>query len=231
MTHMSALPRWSVNRPGPLTPRAPGLWTVDDFVPGRPIPRRMTVVQRDDGLLFFNAIPVPDETLAAIRALGAPRHLLVPNEFHALQAAAFAERLQLETWAHPVSLAALSGRLVAKDVAGLPPQPGHRLFTVEGFRTREQVLVVHDTVIAADLFTNVPHAWTLSGLAMRLFGFSGPAPKLPFPVRRRVGRDFAKVKALLEELAALGVTQLIPSHGAVLERHGADALRRIANSL
>ena len=91
---------WMVNQPGPLIPRGEGLWTVDDFVPGpAAIPRRMTVVKRDDGLLFFNAIPMPEATLAQLRALGTPRHLILPNEFHALDAHGFITMLGVTAWA------------------------------------------------------------------------------------------------------------------------------------
>ena len=87
-------------------------------------------------------------------------------------------------------------------------------------------------LIAADLFTNVPHARGLFGLLMRLVGFTGPQPILPKPVRKRVGRDFPKLKALFEELAALPeIKQLIPSHGDVFTGDCAAALRFIASTL
>lgn len=225
---------WTVNHPGPLTQRGEGLWTVDDFVPGpRSIPRRMVVVKRDDGLLFYNAVPVPEATLDQLRALGTPRHLVLPNEFHALDAHAFALKLNVTSWASSVAVAALASRGVsANDISGLPAQSGHRWFTVQGFRTHEQVLVAHGALIAADLFTNVPHTRGVVGLIMRLVGFTAPQPILPKPVRKRVGRDLPKVKALFEELAALpGVKQLIPSHGAVFTGDCSGALRFIAGTL
>lgn len=225
---------WTVNKPGPLTKRADGVWTVDDFVPGRgAIPRRMIVVKRDDGLLFYNAVPVPDSTLDELRALGTPRHLILPNEFHALDAHGFVDKLKVTAWASTVAVTALATRgITAADISGLPAQTGHRWFTVEGFRTHEQVLVAHGALIAADLFTNVPHTPGFVGLLMRLVGFTAPQPILPKPVRKRVGRDLPKVKALFEELAKLPeIKQLIPSHGDVFTADCSAALRVIANTL
>lgn len=224
---------WTVNRPGPLTPRGEGLWTIDDQLPGpRAIPRRMTIVKRDDGLLFYNAVPVPDSTLDEIRALGTPRHLVLPNHLHALDAHAFAEKLKVETWACAAGLKELADRGVkASDIAHLPSQAGQRWFSVTGFLTHEQVLFAHGTLIAADVFTNVPHQKGLTGLMMRLIGFTAPHPLLPKPVRKRVGRDLKAVKALFEDFAQLSPRQLIPSHGDVFTGDCAAALRQIAVTL
>jgi hypothetical protein len=224
---------WTVNRPGPLTPRGEGLWTIDDQLPGpRSIPRRMTIVKRDDGLLFFNAIPVPDATLEQLRALGTPRHLILPNHLHALDAHAFIDKLKVEAWGSDVCVKELSARgLKVHDIAHLPSQAGQRFFTVNGFVTHEQVLFAHGALIAADVFTNVPHQKGLTGFMMRLVGFTAPHPLLPKPVRRRVGRELSAVKALFEELAALSPRQLIPSHGDVFTGDCAAALRTIASTL
>jgi hypothetical protein len=63
------------------------LWAVAGWVPGiKGLRRRMSIVRRaDGGLLFFNAVPVDDATLARIRSLGRPSMLVadvvlnVPN--------------------------------------------------------------------------------------------------------------------------------------------------------
>jgi hypothetical protein len=225
---------WSVFRPQPLIQRAATVWTVDDAIPGIPgADRRMSIFRYADGsLLFYNAIPVPEETLNAIRALGRPAYLVVPNRYHALDAAPFAERLGLAAFASPATLNALSSRFSCRPVNTLPPDPGLQWFTVEGFKTREVVLLVHGTLLVGDLVTNVPHVATLRGLLMRLIGFTGPAPKLPGPVRKRVGEDMTKVRALLDQLAQLdGVSRLIPSHGPVVETNVREALQNVARTL
>lgn len=228
---MTAPRPWSVYRPRPLTQRSPSVWTVDDDVPGLPgADRRMSIIRRSDGsLVFFNAIPVADETLAQVKALGTPAHLLLPNQYHALDAAAFVERLGVTAWAPDVAVSALASRVACQPVSAFPAGPDLRLITVEGFVTKEFVLLVADTLFMADLVTNAPHGTGVMGLVMRLVGFTGPSPKLPKPVRRRVQRDREAVKSVLLELASLpGVTRLIPSHGGLVEGDVAAVLRQVA---
>lgn len=225
---------WTVYRPGPLTPRDDGLWTIDDDIPGIPgANRRMSVVKRPDGsLLFYNAIPVDDATLAQLRALGTPAQLIVPNQYHALDAAAFAHRLGLTAYCPEVAVQKLASRLTCQPITALPLDSSLRLFRVDGFSTHEAVLLAGKTLLVADLVTNSPHAGGLYGLLMKLVGFTGPEPKLPKPVRKRVGKDLPAVAKLMLELAALdGWSRLIPSHGGIIETGGPAALRTVAATL
>jgi hypothetical protein len=226
---------WTVNHPGPLIPRADGLWTVDDDVPGLPgAGRRMSVVRRSDGtLLFFNAIPVPDATLAQILALGTPRALVVPNHLHSLDAGAFVTKLNVTAYVPSPGVELIAERVTCRPISELPVDAALRVFTNEGFRTKEAVLFVReDTLLIADLVTNVPHVASLTGLVMRFVGFTGPEPRLPKPVRKRVETDTAAVRGLLTTLADLpGLARIVPTHGAVVESNAPAALRRIAASL
>ena len=225
---------WTVQKPGPLTQRGERLWTVDDEVPGLPgATRCMSVVKRLDGtLLFYNAIPLPDATLEQIRALGKPAQLIVPNQYHAVDAAPFAQRLGLTTYCPAVAVESLASRLTCQPITALPLDAELSVFRVDGFRTHEAVLRVRETLLVADLVTNVAHFGGLTGLMMRLLGFTGPEPKLPFPVRRRVGRDLPAVSALMNELAALeGLTRIIPSHGAIIEHDAPGKLRAVGATL
>jgi hypothetical protein len=171
-------------------------------------------------------------TLATVRALGAPAQLVVPNQFHALDAAAFVARLQVTAYAPPVAVAALASLLTCRPIDQLPVDEGLRCFTVEGFKTKEVLLLVDGALLVADLVTNAPHGKGLTGLLMRVVGFTGPAPKLPKPVRRRVERDVAAVRALLESLAKQpGLKRIIPSHGDLIEQDAAQALKLVASTL
>lgn len=62
---------------------------------------------------------------------------------------------------------------------------------------------------------------------------TGDRPKLPVPVRLRVVRDRAAVRAHLERCAAMPgrLARIVPSHGAVIERDPAGVLREIAAGL
>jgi hypothetical protein len=230
-----ARPRpWLVHRPGPLTQRAANVWTIDDDVPGLPgATRRMSLVRRRDGsLVFFNAVPVPDETLQAIRALGRPAQLIVPNAFHAIDAAAFAQKLDVTAYCPDVAVPVLAPRLACQPITQFPKDDELRVFTVEGFRTKEVALLAGDTLLLCDLVTNSPHGTGFIGLMMRLVGFTGPEPKLPKPVRKRVEVDVTEVKRLLGELADQpGLARLVPTHGALIEADAAGTLRRIAHGL
>lgn len=227
---MAASP-WRVFRPGPLTQRAPRVWTVDDDVPGLPgATRRMSVVTRPDGtLLFFNAVPLPDASLEQVRALGRPAHLIVPNVLHALDAASFVSTLGVTAWAPDVAVPTLAARFPCQPISAFPAGDDLRFFTVEGFSTKELVMLADATLFTADLVTNSPHGRGFTGMLMRMVGFTGPEPRLPFPVRQRVQRDRAAVRALLTELAALpGVERLVPTHGTIVEGDVGGALRRVA---
>ena len=65
---------WIVLPHGPLKRLDENLYSIEADVPGIPgLRRRMAVVRRSDGgLLFFNAVPVDEEALAQLRALGRP---------------------------------------------------------------------------------------------------------------------------------------------------------------
>lgn len=223
---------WTVLSPGPLTPRGEDVWTIDDRAIGLPINRRMTVVRRDDGtLVFFNAIPVPDDTLAQLHKLGTPGALIIPNQFHAVDAAAFAQKLNVAAYMPDVAITALADQLQGRRLSELPLGDDLKIFTVEGFKTREAALVTRGCLLTADLVTNVAHLPGVKGLLMRLVGFTGPNPTLPPPVRFRVGKNTTLLRARLEQLATLNLSTLIPSHGAVFTGDVSGALRRIATRL
>ena len=225
---------WTVYRPGPLTQRDEGLWTIDDDIPGIPGgTRRMTVVKRLDGsLLFYNAVPVDEATLAQLRALGTPAQLIVPNRFHAMDAPAFTHRLGLTAYCPDVSVQPLTSLLRCQPISALPLDASVRLFRVDGFSTHEAVVVTGKSLLVADMLTNAPHVPGFAGLLMRLVGFTGPEPKLPKPVRRRIGRDLRAVAGLMNELAAVeGLSRIIPTHGTIIESNGPAVLRAVSQTL
>lgn len=230
---------WTVLSPGPLTRVDDGLWCVTDAVPGLPgATRRMTIVRlHDGGLLFYNAIPLPDAQLAEVRALGRPAALLVPCAFHCVDGGAFAAKLGVPSFTPAAGLETVRARIVdVRPVTELPLDSALELRTVDGFVTHEACLVVRRadaaSLLCADVFTNAPHAGGFPGWGMRLFGFTGPEPKLPPVVRRRQLRDAAQVKRFFDEAAAVpGLRRLIPTHGEVFEQGAADALRAIASTL
>ncbi len=224
---------WTVLKPSPLTQRGPNLWTIDDDIPGLAgVNRRMTVVKRADGtLLFFNAVPMPDATLAQLRAMGTPTALVLPNRYHALDAAAFAQKLNVTTFMPDVALPALAPMVTGRSISELPPGDDVTAITLESFHTREVALVVGKTLVVGDVVSNVPHGRGLRAWLMKTIGFTGPVPRLPAPAWKRVGRDRALLGRELEALAQRPLDTLIPSHGEVFTGDVAGALRHIAAGL
>src|SRR5262245_26153607 len=94
---------WIVVPHRPLENIDENLWgvvgKVPDFPEGTGMDRRMTIVRLGDGrLVFHNAVPVDDATLAKVTALGKPSILIVPMHLHAIDAAAFREKLGLQVF-------------------------------------------------------------------------------------------------------------------------------------
>lgn len=123
-----------------------------------------------------------------------------------------------------------------QGMAAFPADPAIEAAAVDGFVTGEVALLVKGdarvTLLVCDVLTNQRHAGGFFGAVMRLMDFSGPAPKLPKPVRRRVLRDGKAVAALLERWAAVpGLVRLVPSHGEVQEHDAPAALRAVAATL
>lgn len=230
---------WTVVAPGPLTRIDENLWSVEDAVPGAPgIRRRMTLVRRSDGkLVFYNGIPVADDGLAAIRALGEPAYLFIPNALHMIDAAAFVEKLGLRAFGPPQSLDAVRARLPeTAPYDELPEDPAHQALTVDGFKTGEGLLLVRTgekvSAVVADLVMNQRHGTGFFGFMFKMMGFTGDTPRLPKPVLFRVGDDRPKLRAFLEKLAATpGLARVVPSHGEIIDGDAAGALRAVASMI
>jgi hypothetical protein len=237
---MTKPPRpWTVLPHGPLERLEENLHVVDGWVPGiQGLRRRMAVVRRSDGgLLFFNAVPVDEPTLDRIRALGRPEILVVPQHLHMMDAHAFRDRLGVKVFAPAAGRALVEERVrVDGTFEDIPTDPAVEVRTVAGYRTGEGFLVVRSgprtSLVVADVVLNVPDGPGLNGLLFRLLGMTGPEPRLPLLVRLRALGDKGALRVQLGALAQLpGLARIVTSHGAIVDRDPAGALRRIAASL
>lgn len=233
---------WIVTRHDPLEQIDENLWCVVSDVPGFPpgvgFTRRMSIVRRTDGrLLFFNAVPVDEPTLAVIERLGQPAFLLVPHHLHCIDGRAFADKLGLAVYSAAASLDKVHEIIpTAEPLEALPPDPSTSIVHLPSSRFGEAGVLVasgaRQSLLVCDIVTNVPHGRGAVGLMFRLLGFTGPEPRLPLPVRLRAFPRRALVKSDLARLADLpSLHRVVPSHGAVIERDAAGALGRIADGL
>jgi hypothetical protein len=231
-----------VTRHDPLEQLDDNLWAVNGDVPGFPagvgFHRRMSIVRLSDGrLLFWNAVPVDDATLAQISALGKPAVLVLPHHLHMLDARAFRERLGLAVYTSARALAEVGARTaVDGTLETMAVDPAISPVLLPSSRLGEPALVVHSgpraSLLLCDVVTNVPDGRGLVAGIFRLLGFTGPTPRLPPIVRLRAFPDRAAVRADLERLAATpGLVRVVPSHGPVITDDPAGALRQVARSL
>jgi hypothetical protein len=188
----------------------------------------------DGRLLFHNAVPVDDGTLAQIRGLGTPALLLVPHHLHAMDAPAFREKLGLAVYTAAASIEQVRAKLpVTGALEELPSDPALSIVSLPSSKFGEVATVVHTgpraSLLLCDLVLNVKHGGGLAGFLFRVMGFTGPEPKVAFPVRLRAFFGKQAVKQDLLRLAEVpGLARIVPSHGAVIDADPAGVLRGLA---
>ncbi|HET8724187.1 MAG TPA: hypothetical protein VFM53_08255 [Anaeromyxobacteraceae bacterium] len=230
---------WTVERHGPVEQLEENLWTVTGDVPGVPgLKRRMAIARRSDGgLVFFNAVPVSDEALREIRALGRPAFLVVPQHLHMIDAHAFREKLGVKVYAPRLGRTLVEARVrVDGTFEEMPPDPAVRVESVPGFGTGEGVAWVRSgertSLVVADVVLNVPDGPGFRGWLFRMLGMTGPGPRLPLLVKLRVVRDRGAVRRWMEAAAAApGLARIVVSHGRNVDRDAAGALRAVAGTV
>ena len=229
---------WTVLPHGPVRTLAPGLKTVVGQIP-LPLgnfPRRMTALAlpRKRSLLY-SPVPLHEDQMAEIEALGAPAYLVVPNAGHRLDIRAFRERYpKAKVITAP---GGVEGVAEAVRVDGTTADLGKagELILVAGVDEGELALLVHHeggkTLVTNDIIGHVtnpqgPGAWIMS----RLMGF-GPRAQVPRLVRRMYIKQPKALAAQLRQWAGIeGLVRLVPSHGDAIEQP-APVLLRLAASL
>ena len=226
---------WTVTPHDALVQHENNLWSIEGLVPGAPFRRRMCIARRSDGtLLFFHAIPLEDQVLQQVKALGRPADLVVGHHQHAIDAHAFAERLGLRIFGPKRAAAGLRQRC---DLAGtleeVPRDPDLTVESLPGSKLGETVITVksgdRQSVLFCDAIQNNPPEKTKP--LFRLLGFAG-GPKSPFVFRLLFLEDKRAMREAFERFAALpGLKRIIPCHGDVVESGAPEALRAAAAAL
>jgi hypothetical protein len=231
---------WIVAPHTPLETLDENLWSVEGTFPERPmIRRRMHIARLSTGaLLFHNAVPVDDATLEQIGRLGQPRYLVIPAPSHMLDVYPFRLRLKLEAYCPKAIIDTVRERVeVTGTYQQFPPDPLLVIHQLDGVSTQEAVLEVRSPdrsrahLLMCDAVLNMPNGQGLSGLMLRLLGFTG-GPRVGPVLKWRYVKDRKALRAHLERLAGIpGLTSVVPSHGAVIRTAPGEAVREAASRL
>lgn len=235
---MDAPRPWTVLRHDPIVQLEPNLWCVEADLPRSPVRRRMSIVRRaDGGLLFHNAVPLAEEAMRHLEALGRPAVLVVPNGYHRLDLHAFKARYpRLRVHCPPQAHRRVES-LVPVDGHwdDLPPDPDIRAEPLQGSRFGEAALVVRTgervSLLFGDTVMNLPHLPGAQGLLWRLLGSTG-RPRVTPLTRLLAVSDRRQLAAHLARLAGLpGLWRLVVSHGRNVAQDAAGVLRAVAGDL
>ncbi len=212
---------------------APNLWVVDTphHFFGLHIGSRMTVVRLRGGkVVLHSPVPLTAALCDQIRAIGPVHHILCPNRFHHMYAAAAVEVFPEAMLHGPAALQRKRRELKFDAVLSETPHPdwqGELLpLTIEGSVLNETLFYHPDsrTLISCDLvenFRRCSHAPTRWYLRLGgIFGTVGwhPLLRLAYFNRRRA-------RASIDRLLAWPFERLILSHGDIIYNDAHAAVR------
>ena len=234
------LTTWTVLPHGKLSALDDNLLTVVGELP-MPLgdfPRRMTVVRlQDSRLVIFSAIALDDAEMQALEAFGTPSFLIVPSDIHRMDAKIWKDRYPALFVVAPEGARAKAQEIVPIDATHVDfRDPRVRYVTVPGTEGQEAALVVETssgtTLVINDLIWNVDNRPGLGGWVYRVFGFTGPEPRIPRVVERRKVKDKPALRTQLEDWSRLhGLNRILVSHGEIVERDPPAVLRELAHAL
>lgn len=219
---------WTVTPHSPLEQHDDNLWSLESPVPGLPAWRRMIVARaHGGGLVFYNAVPVDEATLAQLLALGKPKALVIAHADHGVDALAFSAKLSVPIHGPQRSAAAMRAKFGEVRPLDELEDPVLHFEELDGTKKGEPVMVVRSgprvSLVFADAYQD--HSSHVAPLLARLMGFRG-GPSTPAFFRFFFTSDLKALRAHLGRLAELpGMYRVMPSHGPV--REGADALEQL----
>ena len=225
-----------------VLPHSP-IETVDDNIlsvegPLGKFPRRMTIVRLSgQRLIIHSGIALDEPEMARIERFGRPAFYIAPSALHRMDVKPWKERYPGLMVICPPNARDKVEELVKVDTVA--PEFGDasvRYAPIAGTAEREGALMVEGaqgiTLVLNDLFFNVRKQPGLAGLLFGLVGVTGPEPKAPKLVLRKIADDKDAVRAQLEQWAALdNLKRIIVSHGAIIENDPRGVLRKVAASM
>ena len=231
---------WKVLPHGKLSEIDENLLTVTGTIamPLMELPRRMTVVRLNDSrLVIYSAISLDEAEMRALEDYGQPAWLIVPNDHHRLDAAAWKQRYpQIRVVAPEGSRKKVAQAVPVDSTAPRFGDPNVRFVIVPGTRSHEAALVVETrtgtTLVLNDIVANIRNARGFGGWLLELMGFAGDEPHVPRPVSLMMIDDKAALRTQLLEWAAIdSLNRILVSHGEPIEANPQQALRELAQSL
>ena len=231
---------WKVLPHGKLCEIDENLLTVTGTIamPLMELPRRMTVVRLNDSrLVIYSAISLDEAEMRALEDYGQPAWLIVPNDHHRLDAAAWKQRYpQIRVVAPEGSRKKVAEAVPVDSSAPRFGDPNVRFVIVPGTRAHEAALVVETrtgtTLVLNDVVANIRNARGFGGWLLELMGFAGDEPHVPRPVSLMMIDDKAALRTQLLAWAAIdSLNRILVSHGDPIEANPQQALRELAQSL
>ena len=235
-----AEPTWRVLPHGPIEQLAENLWSASGSLKGMSLKRVMTIARREDGsLVIHGAIAMDDARMKELEALGAPAYLVVPSQYHRLDAPAYKTR-------YPALrvFAPRGGRKAIEDVVAVDGAyedfPGDGVVTLaplSGMKEREGAMVVRSadgtTVVFNDAVFNMDAKKDVLGYLFTSIMGSAPGPRVSRLAKLALVSDQAALRKDLERFAETAdLVRVIVAHEKVA--HGEDAraaLRQAATFL
>ena len=232
--------QWKVLPHGKLTAIEDDILTVVGEIP-MPVgdmKRRMTVVRLRGGrLVIFSAVALDEGEMRALEDFGEPAFLIVPNDHHRLDSKIWKDRYPAIQVITPQGAREKVEAVVPVDATTADfDDPGIALVTVPGTRQHEAALEIRrpngTTLVLNDVVGNMRNTSGFGGWVLRMMGFAGDKPHVPFPVKLAMINDKAALAAQLRRWADLpSLKRILVSHGTTIEDDPRGALRELAVSL
>ncbi len=212
-----------------LLPLAENLWRVEASVPGMSLRRAMTVARRTDGrLVIHSAVLMDDPAMQELERLGEPAFLVVPSQYHRIDAPAYKKRYPSIRVFCPKGARKGVEKRVAVDgtYEDYLPDDAVRLEPLRGVGDLEGLMVVRSadgvTLVFNDIVFNMDRKKDLFGYLITTAFGSAPGPRISRLSKLTLVKDRAALKDDLLRLAATpGLVRAIPAHEKVAA--GAEA--------
>lgn len=231
---------WQVRPHGDLVRLDDGILSVVGTIrmPLMELPRRMTVIRLGDGrLVVWSAIALEEAAMATLEATGRPAFLVVPNDHHRLDAAAWKARFpELQVVAPEGARDNVAEAVPVDTTAPSFGDPDVEFLAVPGTRGHEAALVVRraggTTLVLNDIVGNIRDEKGIGGWLLRRMGFAGEEAHVPAPVKLMLVKDREALRAQLARWAEIEtLRRVVVSHGNVIEDDPRGTLRELAASL